>query len=251
MEQTARSKFNFTLIELLVVIAIIAILAAMLLPALQQARKRGQATNCSGNLKSVGQAFIQYGGDYDGWILHGSGNIDTANPMWINGHSRLASYVGGKGYWHYANNAGNLTLNDVPKIFFCPSAEVKNGNDAYAMAGSNVNAYRAFPLFRDSNGLQDKRRLGWILAADSWSATRDSGYNTLLAPGRYSLGIKAMGVPYFRHLKRANFALSDGSTQNYEPNDFLTLRYRFTDSDGGQASMSYYYDHRGTEMIGW
>ncbi len=105
----------FTLIELLVVIAIIALLVAVLLPALAAARKAGKSTVCLSNLRSIGQAHVLYSGDHRERVVPSytmTGTTGAGVPL--DGWGPILDRDG------YMGGAGEATLRGSP--FTCPEA---------------------------------------------------------------------------------------------------------------------------------
>ncbi len=119
LQRAGVKPMGFTLIELLVVIAIIAILAAILLPALNSARERGRSASCMNNLKQFGTAMAMYADSNDGY------NPYAYNSSW---HGIVATFPMFLGpYMGVAAGDNSIlpkkTTRTYESIFLCPSED--------------------------------------------------------------------------------------------------------------------------------
>ncbi len=127
------SRSGFTLVELLVVIGIIALLVAMLLPALTKARQSAQTLACLSNLRQQGLGIMMYAQDNNDILPAGSWSNWTTSPSdtaaW---YTLINPYLGGEGNTINTTNVNSSPDHTLSKAFLCAGATIQAGYIHYS-----------------------------------------------------------------------------------------------------------------------
>jgi len=194
---------GFTLIELLVVIAIIAILAALLLPALARAKEKGRQAACMSNAHQIGLAMSMYAEDNGGWL-----------PTTTHGSSTNASWI--------FQLAGQLA--NVDRVRICPSDPKREERLAAHAASYTLNEYTSVDLVDPfGRALESFRKLDTLrnpsLTITTFEISDAVGVNVMndhTHSRQWLLGWSAVtaDIQPDRHGRSANYLFADGHVEN-------------------------------------
>ena len=224
---SSERKRSFTLIELLVVIAIIAILAGMLLPALNKAKQSAQYIKCLGNLKSLGTAARNYANDYNDYIVPASYTAGENTISCIFWQFSLASYLGIKLNYplmgitnKFYSSTTMASLIQKGSVFSCPSYNLKVSiydkvcyGIAYGYSGRII-GYTSGPWkkFKDISGKPVSHQLlyGDTNEYGAFGNTGSDWAKVLY----HNLSTQTLPGPGKRHNGLGNYVWADGHTSS-------------------------------------
>ena len=228
-------RARFTLIELLVVIAIIAILAAILLPALQSARQRGITSQCSSNLKQIGTMVQMYTNDWDGIFIRHYG--DSA---WYFNLMKL-------GYFAKTHDSEQYKFAEIKA---CPGKGNPEPGKWYAFGFTQAHSrYFSANYMRGTALFVRKMSPKVILLADTGQVS--SGVTKQHAVLQNREGSANKGHFWFKHNKSCNITFVDGHVESlklHEAHAKYTESVRLTEGSGyadksGKTYMGYCNDN--------
>ena len=243
---SARRQSPFTLIELLVVIAIIAILAAILLPALNSARERGRSASCINNLKQMGTSIFTYGDTYDGYTLPQTTNC-MINPTWGTKH---VFHTGGWFKYSLSSGASDEDWLGRPQPIDCPS-RTPNGIGELSTTTKKCVSYAHNDTWGGSRPYPDPDKpvnsphKAGRLKNPSFYFTFVESENYWMSTADYyksrDNGTGDRNVVDFRHGKSANMLYADGhadslSNQSEFLNQSDEIKRRVSPGNNGEAA---------------
>jgi prepilin-type N-terminal cleavage/methylation domain-containing protein/prepilin-type processing-associated H-X9-DG protein len=147
-----KQRRGFTLIEVLVVIAIIAVLVALLLPALANGKAQAQRAACASNIRQLSLAWLLHAGDHDDWLVNNHGINETLlrRENWANNMEDLLISEGNTNLALLTSGQLAPYLSGSTAVFKCPSDKVLAEN------GPRIRSYSMNSLVGDPGELTNK-----------------------------------------------------------------------------------------------